>query len=153
MNEEQFTLNIEGIAADATYMSVTRLLASTLLQQPYLTVGEWLAKVSDNDLKLLIEAAEEASGDDVEVEPNSPFENVMLISMMLMLAEGLDLEEAEVYENANVFVVMLTMEGMSRKKLVDIDYEHLSFGSEFKDVVVVKKRPELDDYIEGLEDD
>lgn len=157
MNDDPFTLELPNIVASKEYFSVTRLLASTMMIRPYFTLGEWFLNVSDNDLELLQETAQKQVDLDEEhgdgIVSHEEFENVMLIAMMLMYAEGLDITEEAVYQNVNTFIVMLTMEGMRRKKLIDIDYEHLSFGDEFKNVTVVTKRPELDDYINGLEDD
>jgi hypothetical protein len=157
MEFDSTSINLEAVIADRSYYTSTRVLASTLMVRPYFTIGEWLQSVQQDDLLKLIKISEEQSvenQDDPDPEPIPDFENVVLSCMMLMIAEGLDIEDHDVlHGNVNAFIVMLTMENLRRKKLVDIAYDKLSFGEELQHEVVCTPLPAFEEYIRKLEED
>jgi len=131
-----FVVNCAEVVKSKECLAVTRLLAADLLKNPYLTVGDFLKNVSDTDLQTLVLASEPDENDEVQLD------DIMLISMMLMQAEGLppiqvDEEGQQIIQKMIMFLVC---ESLYRKGLVNIFRKNMSFGDEMNDKVIVEKK-------------
>ena len=81
-------LNLPEIIKDQSFLAITRMLATQLMENPYMTVGDFIGNLSDSDLSFLINTMEDSDkycGD------------YILIGSMLAGAEGVpapnDVEE------------------------------------------------------------
>lgn len=138
-------INFEKIIEDRRMLSVTRLLAAHMCYNPYLTVGDFVKSLSDEDLGKLMDIAEEMESDDLENSRH--LEELILITEMLVRAEGLMTPDSGVLvSRVNAFATFLALEGLSRKGLVKLYHDHMSFGEDMGQKILVEK-------IEGVDYD
>lgn len=144
MEYKDTTINLSLVAKDKNSLSVTRLLARQLMENPYTTVGDFLRGISDSDLQTLIHGLED--GDKL-------YGDYILISMMLSQAEGNPSpEDDEGFANmVDQLIMMLTIESLARKGLVRVYHENLSFGADMSDKIVCEKIDGFDykKYLDG----
>lgn len=128
-----FTINVAEVAKSKDMLAVTRILATDLMQTPYMSVGDFLKGLSDKDLHSLLEI-----GDNQE---NEHFQEMILISEMLACSEGVPgcASLDDVQERVGILITFLAIEGLGRKGLVRVYRENMSFGDDMKKAVVVEK--------------
>jgi hypothetical protein len=141
MNEEElfgadgegFTVNVAEVAKCKDMLAVTRLLAMELMKTPYMSVGDFMKNLSDQDLHTLLEI-----GDNHE---NEHFQEMILISEMLASSEGVpgvkSLDETQ--ERIGLFITFIAIEGLARKGLVRVYRENMSFGEDMSKLIVAEK--------------
>lgn len=135
-DDETYQINFSKAAKDKELLSVTRLLASQMMHNPYVTVGDFLKSVSDGDLELMIDIIDVG-------EEHENFGDMILMSEMLATGEGLPSGTLdEVTTRVNQFLVMLSVESLYRKGLIQVFHQNMSFGDDMGDKIVAKK---LDD--------
>lgn len=134
-NEDEgiYSLNFPKIVESKEFLSTTRLLAAKMMVNPYITVGDFLKSLSDDDLRVLMHRA------DIVDEGNNGGDFILL-SEMLATGEGLNSSEDadEVTKRVNSFIMYLTIESLYRKGMVEIFRENFSFGEDAGDKVIVK---------------
>lgn len=132
MEYKDTIINLPMVAKDKQSLSVTRLLASQLMENPYTTVGDFMKGLSDADLQTLMHGFE---------EDDKLYGDYILISSMLAQAEGVPSPENddEFAEQVDRLVMMLAVESLARKGLVRIYHENLSFGADAGDKIVCEK--------------
>lgn len=152
-NLDSYELNLQKIIEDRNMLSVTRLLAATLLNTPYMTVGEFVSSLSDPDLQQLMEIADgmerEEEGDQ-DFDKVNHLEELVLITEMLVRAEGLITTNAEDLTNrVGAFSMFLACEGLSRKGIIKLHHNNMSFGEDMGQKILVEKIDgiDLDDYV------
>ena len=130
---EGFHLNFEAIAKNKQALAVTRLLATNLMTNGYVHVGNFIKELSDADLKALTHNAE----DDAE----NQYEDLMLVSEMLATGEGCESSSSDEQfeERTNQLLNYLVIESLHRKGLVKCYHENLSFNDDMGDKIVVEK--------------
>lgn len=135
-NFEGYTINYEKIVSDTNRLSVTRLLASTLTNNPYLQVSQFFKNINDTDLQLLMDVAD---GE----EENDMFGDLILIAEMLACAEGLPgSEDIDDYQmRVKQLIAMLALESLYRNDLIELFRENMSFGEELSDKMIARKKP------------
>lgn len=137
-SEDEFYVNLQQIANDTTVLPTIRLLAMDLMQNPYLTLGDWFRSLNDLSLHELMQVAEETIKD----EDSPMMEHLMLLTLMLAQAEGTLTNMNEMEELGNQISMMrnyLAIVSLARKGLVRVYYENLTLGSDMGDRVVVEK--------------
>lgn len=130
---EDYTIDLKKITEQHDFLAVTKLLAQSLMIEPYMMPGKWFKQLSDHDLQLLNGVIEE--------DQDGPhFQELLLICEMLSQAEGVDERNiAAATERMNMLIILLTCESLARKGLVKVNYNNMSFGADMKDKVVVEK--------------
>ena len=127
-----FHVNFAQVLAQKDFMAVTRMLAADIMSNPYMSVGDFMCKLSDEELGTLMEIT--------EYEEHERLDEVLLISEMLAAAEGLEGATVNTsHERINQFCIFLVLESMKRKGLVKLHYENMSFGDDFKDKIIAEK--------------
>lgn len=127
-----FHVNFAQVLAQKDFMAVTRMLAADIMSNPYMSVGDFMCKLSDEELRTLVEIT--------EYEEHERLDEVLLISEMLAAAEGLEGATVNTsHERINQFCIFLVLESMKRKGLVKLHYENMSFGDDFKDKIIAEK--------------
>ena len=132
---DKYHVSLSTVANSSEMMAVTRLLAIDLQNNPYLSVGDFFKKISDADLQLLTDVVDEG-------EENVHFSELLLLSHMLAMAEGLGpkFENIDIVtERVNAFCMFVAIESLHRKKLVKVHHENMSFGEDMKSKVVVER--------------
>ena len=115
------------------FLPLTRTLAMDLSDSGYMRPGDFLKALSDSDVSTLLKIADD--------EENTRLDEVLLISEMLATGEGLEQSKdaEQVSERMNAFCAFLAIEGLSRKGLVKVYHENISFGEDFGNKIVVEK--------------
>lgn len=127
-----FNVNFAAVLAQKDFMAVTRMLAADIMSTPYMSVGDFMRKLSDEELQTLLEISED--------DNHERLDEVLLISEMLAAAEGLEGATIDTsHERVNQFCIFLVLESLARKDLVKLRYENMSFGEDFKDKIIAEK--------------
>jgi len=128
-----YTINYDMVIQSKEHLAVTRLLAADLMNNPYMTVGDFMRELTNEDLNTLIGVADD--------EDSPRYEDLVLISQMLCSAEGLEntFDIEEVQNRIAQLILLLTCEQLARKGMVKIYRENMSFGPDMHDKVVVEK--------------
>lgn len=137
MNDEpQYRINYSHVVGEKNLLSITKLLASSMMNSAYMTIGDFLKGISDSDLQTLLDIIDEGDG--------SPgFEDIMLISGMLADGEGVSCKNVEDYQKCvNMFMTYVAMESLYRKGMIKLHRQNMSFGDDMGDSIVAEK---LDD--------
>lgn len=132
-DSEKFTLVYENIIKAKDLMPITRALALDLSNAGYISVGDFLRDMNDNDLVNLLDISED--------EEREEYSQILLISEMLATGEGLSpSDNSEEFANRMTQLIMLlAIESLHRKGLVKVYRENMSFGSDMADKVIVEK--------------
>ena len=131
--EQSFTVNYQSIVNEKSLLSITRMLAVQMMDNPYITIGDFLRDLSNGDIESLVDIIEEG-------EEHENFSDLMLISEMLATGEGLEAANLDLAcDRVNQFLILVTCESLARKGLVEVFHKNMSFGEDMKDAVVVKK--------------
>jgi hypothetical protein len=130
-----FTLDYDNIANAKELMGVTRSLATRMMTDSYINVGEYIKELSDENLMALIVS----SGGDDELE--AQYEDAFLVAEMLANGEGLPVSKTlEDFSNRlSQLVGFVTIESLRRKGLVKVYYENMSFGEDVGDKILVER--------------
>lgn len=125
-----YTVNYAEVLKAKDVLSVTKLLATQLMQNPYMTVGDFLKSIPDGDLMTLIDE-----------EGDKRLSDHLLISEMLATAEGLDSsKDLEEFRGRSAQLLgFLIIESLKRKGLVKAYYENMSFDESLGDKIIVEK--------------
>lgn len=129
-----YILNYEEIVKAKDIMAVARLLAADLMRTGYVNVGDYIRELSDSDLDALVKQ--------MDLPPDSrEYDNLLLMSEMLATGEGCDSSKTadEFGERMNQLVSFLVCESLSRKGLVKVFHENMSFHTDMSNKIVVEK--------------
>ena len=154
-NDNEFSVNFKAITEHSEFLSITKFTAAQLIETPYMSLGDFLKNISNTDLETLLNIIDETQEMEAlnNEEPGPDFENVVMLALMLSSAEGLDTNSVEeLHQNVNCLIALLTCEGLRRKNLVEIIYNNVSFGEDYKDKVIVKQTDKLKKMFEDDED-
>ena len=136
--DETYTINYAKVVSEKDLLAVTRLLAATLINTPYTTIGDFLRDLSDNDLEQLVEVIDGG-------EEHNNFEDLMLIAGMLSCGEGLPCGTVEDYQRCmNMLMTYVVCESLYRKGLIKIHRENMSFGDDMANACVAERLEDND---------
>lgn len=131
----KYTINYD-VLMTSNMLAVTKLLGTRLQQNPYCTVKDFLESLSDADLDMLVEIA-----DNGDPETNEYYGDLLLITEMLSGAEGVATRDTDhLITKINALCMFLAMEGLARKGLIDVLRENMSFGEDMQDKFIAKKK-------------
>ena len=129
-----YNVNFAEVIKHTECLAVTRMLARDIMDNPYMVVGDWFKNLPMSDLTTLSNLA--------GAEPEEAnFEDLILISMMLATAEGVQVPDTQegIRKLVAQFTAFLIIESLARKGLVRVYHENMSFGDELGDKIVVEK--------------
>jgi hypothetical protein len=114
-------------------MPITRALALDLSNTGYISVGDFLRDMNDNDLANLLNISEDEECDE--------YPQILLISEMLATGEGLSPSDnnQEFADRITQLIMLLAIESLHRKGLVKVYRENMSFGDDMANKVIVEK--------------
>lgn len=131
--EFPFNINYENIVKTKNILPMVRLLAADLMQNPYMTVGMYMQEAKDTDLELIMEISED--------EEDERLSDILLMAEMLARAEGVSSPDIETVNNhINSFISLAAVTLLDRKGFVDAEYNNMSFGEEFAQHIVAKRK-------------
>ena len=126
---------MEKIIESDKLLPVTKSVAKMLMRNPYISLGKFFKKLSDENLQVLSEIIEEGDS-----EFNDGMEDIVLMTEMLSRAEGVPSQCIEdITENVNYFGACVTCVSLARKGLVRVYYENMSFGTDNGEKVIVER--------------
>jgi len=126
---------MEKIIDSDKLLPVTKSVAKMLMRNPYISLGKFFKKLSDENLQVLSEIIEEGDS-----EFNDGMEDIVLMTEMLSRAEGVPSQCIEdITENVNYFGACVTCVSLARKGLVRVYYENMSFGTDQGEKVLVER--------------
>ena len=133
---KEFYVQLPDVVAKKQFATSTRLLAANFIENPYLTVGAYLTKLSQVELDHLCELS--------EVRDNDPrLQELIVITLMLLQAEGtIVTSEDEVIDHLATFKMMIAGTSLGRKGYIKVNYENLSFNDDVGDLIVFEKLSE-----------
>lgn len=131
--ESVFTVNYHKIANNKDMPAMTKLLAYRIITDGYITPGDFFKSISEDDLDILLEIADEPND-----HPNA--ECALLMAEMLATSEGLDQGNIdEMMNRTNQFLIMAVMESLYRKGMIKLYHENMSFGEDMGDKIVAER--------------
>lgn len=141
-NLDTHVILYQKIVEDTSMLPPTRRLASTLQQQPYMVIKDFLLGLSDDEVFTLLEVADQLIHNYEECEQ---CRDIVLIAEMLTRAEGLiSHNDEEVATRTVALCSFLACEGLARRGLVKIYRENMSFGQDMIDSIILEKQPGVD---------
>ena len=128
------TLNLDKVIKSSSLMGVTKLLASQVQNNHYMTPGDFIQSISNEDLDILLEHVDE--------DENPRIQDFVVMAELLSLAEGLDIYVSVelVKQRTEQLLAFLLVESLKRKDLVDVFYQNMSFGDDMKDQIIVQSK-------------
>ena len=131
-----YYINFGKVVEHTAFTAVTRLLAASLQHNPYMSVGDFFANLSNADLGVLGDLVDRAYGDADEeretgrqVKDNAAMEELLLISQMLSRAEGTETANMdEIAKQVEYFVNLIPLTTLERKGLIHVYYENMTLG-------------------------
>ena len=138
MDKFEFPLeiNYQNILNAKDLLPMVRLLAADLMANPYMTLGAYFQTAKDTDLELIMEVSED--------EEDERLSDVLLMAEMLAKAEGVETEDIDdVHNHLNAFITLAAVTSLDRKNLVDANYDVMSFGEEFAQHIIAKRKPNV----------
>lgn len=153
-DEDGFKVNLDATINATGLMAVTRMTALSLQTQGYLTVGEFMKSLSDADLTALLDVIDEQKEADDRDELIDDFQNIVMLTLILTEAESVEIDTMEsLQENTYILSVLLTMEGLKRKGFVELFYDKISFGDDFRKEIICRKTEKMDKWLESDENE
>jgi len=124
-----YFINLDKIQEYPNILAVTKLLALKIQKNPYMSIGNFLLNLSDQDLQII-----------TSIEENDPLmEDLLMMSFLLARAEGVENGTTElITRHLNMFQGFVVMESLYRKGLVNLYHENLSFGEEDGDKIIAE---------------
>jgi len=149
----EFDINYANIIMNKECMKITRILAADLQDNPYYTVGQFLKNLNDVDLAELnniVNCNFKADLDDVDEEEERETDPRMADIVLLaeMLSRGEDVvskSDEELLTKVNQFMIFISIESLRRKGMVEAYHSNMTFGTDGKERVIVKKLHDLDE--------
>ena len=128
-----FHLNYPEIVKNDKMLAITRLLASTLMNNGYIHVGNFIKNMSDGDLKELT--------DNMEDDAENQYEDLILVSEMLATGEGCESSQTDeqFHQRTQQLVNFLVIESLHRKGFVKLYHENISFNEDMGDKLIVER--------------
>ena len=137
MDINDFAINLAEVVKHESLPPVTRNLAKRLMRDSYMTIGQWLGSISNDDLELLSEIVEATPDDDTYEDA---CEAIVLMTLMLARSEAVYPESMEdISSYTGTFKMMVAGTTLARKGLVECFYQNMSFGADSKDKVIFKR--------------
>ena len=132
-NEGPIAIAYDKVIKCKEFLPLTRTLAMDLSASGYIRPGDFLKALTDSDVDALLKIADN--------EENPRLEEILLMAEMLATGEGLEQSKdaEQVSERMNAFCGFLAIEGLSRKGLVKVYHENISFGEDFGNKIIVEK--------------
>lgn len=137
MEKEYLVLNIDNIIKQKDIPNVIKGAALDLKYHTYLSIGDFLKKISDEDLEILSDYCDNIFENKYHPEEVS---NIALLATILLTGEGLEANEETVAEAIDATIMFITLEGLARKDLVEVYRENFTLDPIYKELIVAKRK-------------
>lgn len=150
MNEKldlrEYYLDINKISEYSNCLSVTRMLAKRLMENPYMTVKSFLDDLSDIDMAMLVDLIDSKDGQ---------VDDFLIMAEMLATAEGCSRSETEdeFIQRMQTFINFCVVDSLGRKGFVKVYRENMSFDEDSGSNIIVEKLDiDYDALLKGYKD-
>lgn len=132
-NNDHYFVEYSKAASDTNLLSVTRMLAKDMMNNPYITIGKFVQSLSDGDIQSLLNS--------IEDDYHNQYEDMIILTEMLANGEGCDESQGEEEMNDRIsqMTMFLVIESLARKGMVKVYHENMSFHPDSGDKVVVER--------------
>lgn len=136
-----YCVDLDKVSNNDSYSSCTKLLASNLINNPYLTPGEFITSLSNYELEWLLESVEKLKEENEGLyDEDEDVDELILITLMLSQAEGIEvIDEDQLFNSVKMFAIMLIGTQLSREGLVKLYPEKFSFGEDMQEEVIFER--------------
>lgn len=144
-NKPTTTANVAKIAADPSIPPCVRDLFIELQHKPYVTVGDYLERISDESLDDLVTLADdvflgEKKGLPVYLQEEA-YSNLILFAVGLSLGEGMvDLTDEELETSIKLASMYVTLEMLYRRGEIFLHHRNMSMSEDSRHKVVAARR-------------
>lgn len=152
--DEDYGVNLDLVIKTGASYLIAQDMAVTIKMNGLMSVGMLLQSIETEALQGMIDLIEETyeaedPGDD------TCHEELMLITLMMMQAEGgqIGLDPDIAIRAMSQTVMFIMMEGLSRKGLVELRHENMSYDDAVADRVVAKATQAGLDYAKQRKED
>jgi hypothetical protein len=122
--DEVYTIRVDEIIDNKKLLPITRRLAKKIASHGYITVGEFILVMEDEELEHLIEFIPSANEEAPE-SYDSVSSELMLLSELLALGEGLpSANVADIITRTSFFAKLLIFESLYRKGIINAFHEN-----------------------------
>lgn len=136
-----FTVNLDRVISRKDIWGVTGSTAIKIKNGLIATVEDFLRLMTDDEMEFFMNEFNKYLKDDkLLIDSEFALQNITLLVIMLSTAEGLppsSYEEIETY--ARQLPGFITLESLSRKGLVILKYENVSFDEEYAKKVIAER--------------
>jgi hypothetical protein len=131
-----YTIQFENAINNKAYTPSTRLLAADVANNGYANVGEFFMNMPQADLDKFLKL--------IEDEENEAYDEVVLLAGLLSVAEGLDVNfdddgVSDMMKKCTQLNMLFVCESLSRKGLVKLHHENISFGEDMLDKILIER--------------
>ena len=128
-----FHLDYPNIVKNTQTLAVTKVLATELMTNGYIVVGDFIKGLTDADLQALT--------DNMEDDAKHQYQDLILVSEMLATGEGCEpsQNDGQFESRAHQLITLLILESLHRKGLVKLYHENISFHEDMGDKLLVEK--------------
>lgn len=136
--EDPFIIDLQKVSKFKPLTRITRTLAIDLMENPYLTVGDFFKGLNDMEVDELSQLCER--------EDDQAVMELLLLSEMLSRAEGVTSETPEeIGEKLGALRLMAAGVNLARKGLVNAYYNNMTFDSKtYGDKIIFKAKDNID---------
>lgn len=135
--------NIDNIIDMDLAHPIIKKAARKLKKEQYFLPSDFFKKLTRHDSEVLGEMASILTDKEIsEDKKGIEYQNIILLSYILSIAEGVYLEEEDIFNAINITSVMCIANNMHRKGLVKCYYENLTYGPEGLENVIMERTRE-----------
>ena len=136
MTNENMGINLKKVAsAEAPFSSIVKMTALKLMENPYMSLGDFFKGLTNNDLTALNFMVDMIATD------GQSQEDLVLLTEMLSRAEGAETADPrQGAMNVSYFCNLVTIVSLYRKGLVDVIFENMSFGLDMSDKPIAQAK-------------
>lgn len=130
---------------DDRFLDVTRQLAKTLLNNPYMTVKDFLVSMTDQSLSDLLEDVEALHGAMTSSTTTPTIStklghNAVVVAELLSSAEGVPtIDTDHLVFKTRILGAFLAIESLTRRGFTQCIRENMSFGEEMKNKPIARE--------------
>ena len=119
-------INIKLVSESDEVSPLSRSLAQTIINKDYLTIGNWMKSLSNDEIEYLNDIINIGDTDELFQEASS---EIVLLTLLLVYSEGVYPETIEeVSMHTGIFKMIVAGTDMDRKGITKACYENMSFG-------------------------
>lgn len=132
-----FPINLREIVDSGDFSAISTSLASRLIENPYISMGDFFTGISYGDLLTLLHFSEIVTEKPDHDGYETACMELELLCDLLALAEGTSTTNEPIrMRNFRYLITIITMVEMERKEILTVNWENVSFGSELDDAEI-----------------